>query len=186
MITEFPPTQLSKWQGQVKGFSLIELMIVISIIAVLSSIAVPKYQNYLLRATATTQFSAAIRPIQNALSEFVAYNGSFPTSLQELAQVGFVNHRGQAYTTAQDFAVGAVSGVNITFPTEQQDELIMAVAFNCDGSESSACGKVAPKKLRDLSLEVSAKYNAQRGTLSYLIDSSRQANLAFQGFLPRL
>ena len=171
---------------QIKGFTLIELMIVVSIIGILSWVAVPKYQNYLLRATTTAQFSAAIRPIQNALAEYVAYNGSIPTSFDELAQVGFVDHEGQAYSEAKDFAVGSVSGVDLTFPTDENDELIIGVSFACKEVEQDGCSKVAPKQLQTLTLEINARFNQLKGTLIYMIDKSREANLAFQGFLPRL
>lgn len=171
---------------KVNGFTLIELMIVVSIIGILSWVAVPKYQNYLLRATATAQFSAAIRPIQNALAEYVAYNGSFPTSFAELAQIGFVDHQGKAYATGKDFAVGSVSSVNLTFPSDSNDEMIIGVAFACAQVEPDGCSKVAPKQLQPLTLEINARFNQLKGTLIYMIDKSRAANLAFQGFLPRL
>lgn len=168
------------------GFTLIELMIVISIIGILSSVAVPKYQNYLLRATATAQFSAAIRPIQHALAEYVAYNGSFPASYTELAQIGFVDYQGQAYTKGSDFALGAVSSVDVAFPNNSAEDLIIAVAFACREIRQNGCNKVAPKQLQPLTLEITAKVNQVKGSLAYLIDQSRQANLAFQGFLPKL
>lgn len=172
--------------NKIKGFTLIELMIVVSIIGILSWVAVPKYQNYLLRATTTAQFSAAIRPIQNALAEYVAYNGSFPISFAELAQVGFVDHQGQPYADAAEFAVGSVSGVNLTFPADDSEELIIGVSFNCKQVELNGCSKIAPKQLQPLTLEVNARFNQLKGTLVYMIDKTRSANLAFQGFLPRL
>ena len=61
-----------------KGFTLIELMIVIAIIGILAAIAIPAYQNYVTRAQVTEGMSLA-GAWENAIGEFFAQNNSFPS-----------------------------------------------------------------------------------------------------------
>jgi type IV pilus assembly protein PilA len=62
-----------------KGFTLIELMIVVAIIGILAAIAIPAYQNYTIRAQVTEGLSLA-DGWKTALSEFYSQNGVFPTT----------------------------------------------------------------------------------------------------------
>lgn len=60
-----------------KGFTLIELMIVVAIIGVLAAIAIPAYQDYTIRAQVTEGLSLA-SGAKSALWDYYSQNGDMP------------------------------------------------------------------------------------------------------------
>lgn len=62
-----------------KGFTLIELMIVVAIIGILAAIAIPAYQNYTIRSQVTEGLNLA-DGWKTAVAEYYAQAGTFPTS----------------------------------------------------------------------------------------------------------
>lgn len=63
-----------------KGFTLIELMIVVAIIGILAAVALPAYQDYTKRAQAAEAVSLAAG-LKTSISEHLSATGSFPTAI---------------------------------------------------------------------------------------------------------
>jgi len=62
-----------------KGFTLIELMIVVAIIGILAAIAIPAYQDYTVRAKMSEAISLG-SAAKNSISEFYISEGAMPTN----------------------------------------------------------------------------------------------------------
>ena len=66
-----------------RGFTLIELMIVVAIIGILAAIAIPAYQDYTVRAQVTEGMNLA-GAVETGLADYFASVGSFPTTLSSV------------------------------------------------------------------------------------------------------
>ena len=86
-----------------KGFTLIELMIVVAIIGILAAIAIPAYQNYTIRAQVTEGLTLG-DGFKTAISEYYANTGNWPA----LANLSGVNVSGGKYETVTVAANGAI------------------------------------------------------------------------------
>ena len=95
-----------------KGFTLVELMIVVSIVGILATIAAPSYQSSLIRAKETV-LRQDLFTLRELLDHHRADQGKYPPSLDGLVSAGYLR------TIPKDpFTNSSSSWQEITEPTE--------------------------------------------------------------------
>ncbi len=130
----------SKRSAKEDGFTLIELMIVVAIIGILASIAVPQYQNYMYRARVVEGLTLSAT-FKNAVVDYYSSNNSFPN---DATSVGLVDISSAAGATAlESIQLGTAGVITIQFraslaPAGQNQ--ITLTPVTASGSISWICG----------------------------------------------
>jgi len=147
-----------------KGFTLIELMIVIAIIGILAAIAIPAYQDYTIRAKVGEGLNLA-GAAKLAVSETYDSTGSFPTNQAQaglpaagsitgnyVSQVALANNTGVitiTYKTGQMGGSPTADGTNIDLiPNTNAGSVQWDCTFGSGTSASQTPQKYRPANCR--------------------------------------
>lgn len=78
-----------RWLRESRGFTLLELMIVVSIIVILATLAAGRYQRSLALARQAAQ-KKDLAVMNNAIQQYTEDKGQPPSSLDDLQSAGYI------------------------------------------------------------------------------------------------
>jgi general secretion pathway protein G len=98
-----------------RGFTLIELMIVISLILILVSISIPAYNQSILRAKESVLLQNLFT-LRSLISQYTLDKQKAPQSLEDLVQGGYI----------KQIPIDPFTGKNDTWTVDQEDYTLSA------------------------------------------------------------
>lgn len=84
-----PNGKLHSINKQLSGFTLVELLVVLAIIALLLTIASPKYFNSIEKSKDAT-LKQSLNVVRESIDKFYADNGQYPKTLDDLVEKKYI------------------------------------------------------------------------------------------------
>ncbi len=125
-----------------KGFTLIELMIVVAIIGILAAVALPAYQDYTLRAKMSEVMLSA-SSCRTSITEYFQAGNSLPTAANSFGCEQTASGSGSRYVSTIKTTTGGVITAASTIPGATGDLTIQPCTTNVVNTPGYSTGTCA-------------------------------------------
>ncbi|MBH5927372.1 pilin [Neisseria meningitidis] len=162
-----------------KGFTLIELMIVIAIVGILAAVALPAYQDY----TARAQVSEAILLAEgqkSAVTEYYLNHGEWPSNNNSAGVASTATDIKGKYVEKVEVANGVITATMLSTGVnkEIQGKKLSLWAKRQDGSVKWFCGQPVERAAKATNDDVKAATGTDKIDTKHLPSTCRDASSA--------